>query len=249
MTTPRRVDGVDLSHHQGGTLDFAKAKRAGVRWIMHKATEGETYRDPMYATRRDQAKSAGLPFGAYHFARPGRDGDAVSEAHRFLLAATPKPGDLRPALDLETDGGLSPAELREWARTWIAIVTNAIRVKPIVYTPYDLGDVTNGCILWRPRYNDRNTPPTTYWDIWQFSNGVYGVPDSVPGIGHADLNTMRDGLTLDQLLIPKPPPRPPVKRRNRVTEARELLKVALTHRGPVEAAKIRAALKDLEGVK
>lgn len=247
MTTPRRVDGVDISHHQNGDLDLAAAKRAGVRWLMHKATEGDTYRDPNYAGRRAQARAAGIPFGAYHFARAER-GDAAAEANHFLGYAQPVPGDLRPALDLETTEGLSLAELRTWAATFIATVEKATGVKPIIYTPYDLGSAALGCIVWRPRYNNSNTPPAQRWDVWQFSNGVAGVPNSVPGLGHVDLNTMRDGLTLEQLLIPRPLERDKPKR-NRIAEARDLLREAAPHRGPRTRLKIAAALKALKGVK
>jgi lysozyme len=198
----RRVDGVDISHHQSGAIDYAAAKRAGVRWLYHKATEGATFTDTNYAKRRAEAKAAGLPFGAYHFARASA-GDAVLEARHFLKVAAPKPGDLRPALDLETTEGLSNAQLRTWAAQFSAEVKKQTGVLPVVYTPFDLGDAVEGCVIWRPRYNDANTPPELPWDIWQFSNGVLGRPDQVAGFGHVDLNTMRAGLELDDLLIPK----------------------------------------------
>jgi GH25 family lysozyme M1 (1,4-beta-N-acetylmuramidase) len=31
---------IDLSHHQGQPIDFAKVKAAGIVAVMHKATEG-----------------------------------------------------------------------------------------------------------------------------------------------------------------------------------------------------------------
>lgn len=215
MTAPMRVDGVDISHWQSGKLNMAAAKKAGVKWMYHKATEGNAYKDPNYAKRRTEAKTAGIPFGAYHFARASaKTTDAVTEAKHFLAYAKPKPGDLRPALDLETTEGLSLTQLKAWAKAFIAEVKRQTKVLPVVYTPYDLGTVDDGCVIWRPRYNDRNTPPVLKWDIWQFSNGEYGVPDSIAGLGHVDLNTMRAGLKLEQLLIPsapKPPVKPPKK--------------------------------------
>jgi lysozyme len=198
----RRVDGVDISHHQGHAIDYAAAKRAGVRWMYHKATEGATFTDSNYEHRRAEAKAAGIPFGAYHFARAGAD-DAVLEARHFLSVAKPKPGDLRPALDLETTEGRSLPQLRTWAELFIAEVKLQTGVVPVIYTPFDLGDSADDCVSWRPRYNDANTPPELPWDIWQFSNGVLGRPDQVAGFGHVDLNTMRLGLELADLLIPK----------------------------------------------
>lgn len=207
---PLPVHGVDISHHQAGALDLVGAKRRGLRWLYHKATEGTSLKDANYGRRRAEAARAGLPFGAYHFARADR-GDAVAEARFFLDYADPKPGDLRPALDLETMEGLTLTQIREWARQFIAEVRRVTGHSPIVYTPYDLGSADDGCLLWRPRYNNTNTPPVLPWDIWQFSNGVYGVPHEVAGIGRVDLNVMKDGLTVDRMLLPKasePKPKP-----------------------------------------
>lgn len=204
---PLDVDGVDISHHQGGTLDLAGAKRRGLKWLYHKATEGDTMRDSNYPRRRAEAAKAGLPFGAYHFARADV-GDARREARFFLDYATPKPGDLRPALDLETTEGMTLAEIRAWAAVFIRVVVKETGHKPIVYTPFELGVVDDGCLLWRPRYNNDNRPPLLPWDIWQFSDGVYGVPNRLAGFGNVDLNVMRKELTVRELLLPTPKPEP-----------------------------------------
>lgn len=201
-TKPRRIDGVDLSHHNPASLDaLRKAKAAGVRFLWHKATEGATVVDRTYAERRKLAAELRIPFGAYHFARPGK-GDAELEARHFLATAKPKPGDLRPALDLETTEGLTITQLRAWAATWVAVVRKATGVEPVVYSPWDLG--TKG-LRWRPRYNDSNTPPVLPWDVWQFSNGQLGKPDTVAGLGRVDLNTLAPGVKLADLRIPAKP--------------------------------------------
>lgn len=211
MVTSMRVDGVDISHWQSGTLNYASAKTAGVKFVYHKATEGTTYKDPNYTKRRAEVKAAGIPFGAYHFARANAAAsDGAAEAKFFLSVAKPEPGDLAPALDLETMEGLSLTQIRAWAKEFIAYVEKNVGVKPVVYTPYDLGTVDDGCIIWRPRYNNQNTPPALKWDIWQFSNGVYGVPKSVAGFGNVDLNTMRAGLKVSDFQIPKKETVPPV---------------------------------------
>jgi GH25 family lysozyme M1 (1,4-beta-N-acetylmuramidase) len=201
MTRPQSVDGIDISHHQGGKLDLAAAKKRGLKWLYHKATEGDGFRDPSYPTRRAEAKRAGIPFGAYHFARAEK-GDAAKEASFFLAYATPRPGDLRPVLDLETLEGLSPTDIRSWAKRFVTTVEKATGVNPTIYTPFDLGTADNGCLLWRPRYNNSNIPPQLKWHIWQFSDGVFGVPNTYPGFGHVDLNVMRSGLTVARMQIP-----------------------------------------------
>lgn len=230
-----RVDGVDISHWQAGKLDFVAAAKAGVKWVCHKATEGVTYKDPYYARRRSECKASGMPFGAYHFARPGRaKGDATAEAEWFLKVAQPKPGDMIPMLDIEVTDGLTMTEVRLWVIEFSSRIVKALGVKPLVYTnnSWDLGEtVEKPHVIWRARYNNDNREPVRAWDIFQFSNGQLGRPNSVAGLGHVDLNHMRKGLTLKQLRIPaedaepepkpkpepKPEPKPPAKNKPTAT--------------------------------
>src|SRR6266540_2818609 len=75
--TAPTFQGIDVSHWQG-TIDFDAVAGAGVRFVFAKATEGQTFDDPNYATYRADAAAAGLAFGAYHYARPdGTTNDAV----------------------------------------------------------------------------------------------------------------------------------------------------------------------------
>jgi GH25 family lysozyme M1 (1,4-beta-N-acetylmuramidase) len=199
MVNPRRIDGIDISHYQSGALDFAKAKKAGVRFVYHKATQGTTYRDPAYASRRREVKKAGVAWGAYHFAMttstPGE------QATHFLRVSHPLPGDMRPMLDLEDDpmnrsffSHMSMRERTKWVAEFVAIVKKETGQPPFIYTPFDLTDHFD-CPLWAARYSSKNEAPNIPlpWKthtVWQFSNGVYGVPNIVAGIGHCDLNTV-----------------------------------------------------------
>lgn len=208
---PVAIHGVDLSHWQSGALDFAAAKKAGVRFVYHKATESTSYTDPLYARRRTEVAKAGLVFGAYGFARPGVSTAAVQAKH-FVLVAKPKAGDMLPALDLEDRGGLSDAQLTVWAAQWVSTVKRITGFDSIVYTPFDLGPaVTSKSPLWVARYNNSMAAPNvpgswTGYSIWQFSNGVFGSPSTVPGLGHVDINTLagEPDLALTSLRIGAP---------------------------------------------
>lgn len=62
------INVIDMSHHNRPIApDFAALKSRGVFAIIHKASEGASYRDPNYASRRVAAQKAGLLWGAYHF--------------------------------------------------------------------------------------------------------------------------------------------------------------------------------------
>jgi GH25 family lysozyme M1 (1,4-beta-N-acetylmuramidase) len=198
------IDGVDISHWQSGAMDLAKAKAAGVKFIFHKATEHSSYRDPKYSARRKQAAAAGIPFGGYHFARPGRSSGAV-QARFFLKVATPKPGGLLPMLDLEDRGGLNASQLQRWVDDFVAEVRRQTGKPPLLYTNFDL-QRDPGCFLWVARYNNANALPKTpspwvRWSIWQFSNGTFGKPKAVPGIGPCDINVLFPGFTVDRITL------------------------------------------------
>lgn len=248
MTTPLRVHGVDISRHQGNIqIDWAALKKAGVQWMYHKATEGGTFKDEHYARRRQQAKAAGMPFGAYHFARPSGT-DAREEARFFVSVAKPVPGDLRPCLDLETKEHIEGAALVRWADEFCDEVEKLTNVAPLVYTPYQLSkELEAHCLFWVPRYNNDNDPPTRRWDIWQFSNGQYGVPNSVPGLGKVDLNHSK--VPLSALLITED--RTPTSRGRRVDSALKDLEVAerAAAEGSARGTLLDRALRALKRIK
>src|SRR6266581_8026183 len=106
--------GIDVSHYNGA-IGWTQVATASYRFVFAKATEGSTLIDPTYSINRAGAKSFGLRVGGYHFARPAgstdpaRVANAIAQADFFLTVAQPQPGELPPALDLETKGTLSAA--------------------------------------------------------------------------------------------------------------------------------------------
>jgi lysozyme len=68
---------IDISHHNGPKLDFAKAKADGILGVLHKASQGQSGGDPMYDTNRKKVAAAGLLWGAYHF---GTNADGAKQA-------------------------------------------------------------------------------------------------------------------------------------------------------------------------
>lgn len=205
----RALHGVDTSHYQGGRIDLKAARAAGLQWWYVKATEGTTFTDPTYARRVRQARRAGIPVGAYHFARPDR-GDADDEARFFLAKVDIREGDMLPMLDLESSEGLSPSELTAWTGAWVRTVTRhlaglGLRGRPIIYTPFNL-EKGFGCYCWVARYsNDFRAPvvprPWQRAAIWQHSNGKYGPVKHVPGFGPVDVNTVHPDVPLAALRL------------------------------------------------
>lgn len=85
----------DMAHFN--TVDMTRIAAAGIRGVIHKATQGLGYVDPLYHIRRSEAVAAGLLWGAYNFAT----GDNVARnVARFLEVARPDATTLM-ALDFE----------------------------------------------------------------------------------------------------------------------------------------------------
>src|SRR5271154_2040328 len=123
---------VDLSHHNGN-VELSRAKGAGIVGVIHKATQGTNYIDPLYATNHSQALKAGLYWGAYHF---GTGGDGVSQADYFLSAVNPGDQDL-VVLDFEANPE-GPSMTLEESRAFITHVHEKIGRFPGLYAGHYL---------------------------------------------------------------------------------------------------------------
>lgn len=129
--------GIDISKWQGAP-EWWRLPRAGVQFVIARATitllNGKTVEDPQYPRNRRRANALGIPFTAYHYARPRWSlNSAVRQADRFVDAARLLPKNLVPVLDLEESGGLGSKRLIRWVRAWLTEVEARIGVKPMIY--------------------------------------------------------------------------------------------------------------------
>jgi lysozyme len=203
--------GIDVSHWQGKP-HWKSVRDAGVKFVIAKATEGQTHVDSQYARNKSRADALGLAFTAYHFARPdGTTNDARREANHFVRTAGLKGRHLLPVLDLEVTGGLGPKRLTEWTRTWLARVEALVGVKPIIYTSPSfwaerMGDTRwfadNGYQLWVAHWHvsDPRVPAANWggrgWTLWQVTDCA-----KVPGISGCVDADLYAGLKIGRLRI------------------------------------------------
>jgi lysozyme len=215
------IKGIDVSGHQAG-ISWRAIKRAGIRFAFVKATEGVTFVDSSFERHVTQARRAGIPVGAYHFARPDTnisDRDPIAEADHFLDVAEPREGDLLPVLDLETPG-LPAGRMVAWAKAWLRHVGDRIGERPILYTFPS---------FWRDRMG--NSRALARYPLWLASYGpndgrVHDVEPvggwkrlavhqytSVGRIkghnGDLDLNKLMEEATLEQLTLGQAVPAAP----------------------------------------
>ena len=209
------LDGIDVSYHQG-SIDWQRVAAAGKRFAFVRATAGTLTADTAYGANRSGARAAGVTVGSYHYANPdAAANDAANEASWFLRNATVGSGDLRPVLDFEVSNGLTASALTSWAQTWLAQVTAATGVRPIIYTTPSFwsGAVAdtdwfarNGyTVLWIAHWTTASQPSVPAadwagngWTFWQYSSS-----GAVAGIsGAVDLDRFNGTSLPSSLLVP-----------------------------------------------
>ena len=183
---------IDVSHHNGPSLDFARARAAGILGVIHKATQGLANKDPMYAVNRQKATEAGLLWGAYHFATGG-DGaaqaqaflDAVGDRTNVLLVLDFEQNTAGPSMTLD-DAHTFVARIHEATGTWPGFYSGSY-IKALLHGTID--PVLRNCWFWLAQYGPTAVVPPTWptWTMWQYTDGGQGnADDPVDGVGHCD---------------------------------------------------------------
>jgi lysozyme len=201
------IQGLDVSHYQG-TVNWPQVCQAGIQFAFAKATDGLTWTDPQFAVNWPQMKAAGILRGAYHFFEPADD--AAAQAQFFLQTAQLAPGDLPPALDVETLGGRSATAMWQGVETWLQTVAAATGVQPFLYVDPSFANQYQAPVslaaypLWIADYGvAQPTLPAGWssWLIWQYNES--GVVSGISG--PVDLDQLAAPLaTLAALALPPP---------------------------------------------
>jgi lysozyme len=190
------VNGIDVSS-VNGSVNFAQVASSGVKFVFARADDGTMLSDANYATYKAGAAAASLTFGAYQFFEASQD--PVAQANKFLSDAALGSGNLIPALDVETTGGLSPSVLMQHVSTWLQTVQSALGVKPLIYTTkifwdpnVQAGFAAAGYPLWIAYYGSAPPLLPSEWSDWAFWQ--YGDTGSVTGItGPVDVDHFNGG--------------------------------------------------------
>lgn len=175
VTASANMNGIDISNHQRG-IDVDRVQ--GLDFVIIKATEGRTYRNPdMSRTYRD-ARAEGLKTGLYHYASGG---NAVAEAEHFVNTVGDRVGENILVLDYE---GTAVNNGVGWAMDFMDAVYNMTGVKPVIYmsrsviSRYDWTPAVNaGYKLWVAAYYRGYTPiygfvndPPIYGSLGEYAN-------------------------------------------------------------------------------
>jgi len=195
---------IDVSSNNGAVA-WATVAKAGIAGAYIKTTEGTWYSNPLAPSQEAGAVKAGLPFGNYDYAQPGKDNPALDA--RYFVAHSNPHASFPPVLDLEVTA-TSPAATWAWAVAWLHEVDALTHRTAIVYTGayYAFSQshvIANIAPLWIAAYPlgegvvpkgihaygcGFNAPRTGVWNsavIWQFTDALF-----VPGYkGDASVTT------------------------------------------------------------
>ncbi|MBB5853987.1 glycoside hydrolase family 25 protein [Amycolatopsis umgeniensis] len=163
--------GIDISRHQGGSFDLARAAREGIAYAIFKATEGNTWRDPQFERNLAAGRDAGLIVAAYHFVRS----DSSAAAQLANIAGV-VPKDVPLILDVESikqNGKVVSAPSLTLVRELYGKVLAAGYRSPLIYLPrwywqtWGAPALAGLPPLWSSRYLDYNggTPAQIYQRI------------------------------------------------------------------------------------
>ena len=183
--------GIDVSNHQA-SIDWTAVRASGVEFAFIKASESTDFLDPYFSYNWAASKRVGVARGAYHFARPERNGP-IEEAQFFLRVVQDhglETGDML-VLDLETGHG----NLSNWAYRFVRTIADIVGFMPLIYTSpsfivehqLHLEPRLMECGLWLASWGSVFPEPVVPWDIvafWQYTDS-----GTVPGIdGGVDCN-------------------------------------------------------------
>ena len=192
------VHGIDVSAYQG-TIVWSSVASSGVQFAYARASLGNGYTDPTYGANHDGAKSNGLFFGAYHFARPDLSGGRAQADFFLDRARFANDGrTLPPMLDIEwasgvpTCFGLSQSQMASWVGDFVDRVRERTGRLAMIYTNRNWWNPCVGTAasfghhpLAQPCYcSSPGTLPNGWsrFTIWQYTS-----TGSVPGVsGNVD---------------------------------------------------------------
>ncbi len=199
------VQGVDVASYQhpnGAAITWTQVVSAGYEFAAIKATEGNYYINPYYASDLADAKAAGLFVAAYHVAIPNVTAGAAQADYAVSHTGYTADGRTLPLeLDAEYDPyassdhtnmcyRLTPAQMVSWIAAFASETQRLTGQLPIIYTIADWWDTCTGDSaafgsdpLWVAAYAAASPPlPAgwTNWTLWQYTSG-----GTVPGISTA----------------------------------------------------------------
>ena len=199
--TCNHVHGIDLSRYQGDVFWETVGENTKMAYVYLKATEGGDRIDPKFERNIELAHRHGLKVGSYHFFRPKTP--LKKQLDNFTAQCLPGEQDLIPMIDVETTGGMPSNQFCDSLMTFLWMVEQHYKQKPLVYTfrnfyNWHLQGRLNDYKLMVAMYLDEEPVLADERDItmWQYTSkgrivGINGYVDKSRFMGRHGLREIR----------------------------------------------------------
>jgi lysozyme len=165
------VPGIDVSYWQSG-IDWPKVRATGQRFVMIKATEGESYLDPTFNDDWSGSRLSGLLRGPYCFFHPKQDPKKQADNFISVVQAQGDRGELPPAVDLEVTDGLTKDKIIPRVKAWLDEVEAAFGRKPMIYAGVSFLEVNLSVLGGGPPDWAKDYPFWLGWYPYQYTDGM-----------------------------------------------------------------------------
>ncbi len=181
----------DISHHD--TISNWITLKKNVSGLYTKATEGDTYVDPMLDSYTKEAQKVELPMGYFHYFWPTEDtNDAIKQADHFYNTIRPYGYTFFPALDVEESNNLSTTSVVASVRAFCNEFERISGHSLLIYCSSNFADkyLSDSSLakygLWVADYNKHEPGKAGTWKthaMWQYTctahmDGVIGDMDA-----------------------------------------------------------------------
>lgn len=193
-------DGIDVSDWQG-YVDYTAVRNAGIDVVYIKASQGDNIVDAYFRINYNDAKANGLKVGFYHYLTARTQEDAIRQADFFASVISNTSPDCKLAMDFESFGNLSFAEINNVSRAFLERVREITGRDVIIYSDASNArnvfgeELAEEYPLWIAEYGVE-FPSQTNWEFWEgFQYTSTGI---VPGIrGYVDRNKFTEQIFLN----------------------------------------------------
>lgn len=191
MRQERRIEGIDVSHWEGD-IDFQEVKRAGIRFVYMKASEGVSYIDPDFERNYREARKARLKIGFYHYVTAGSEEEARAQARHFADVIWGKVYHGCPVMDFESFDSLTKDQINDISTAFLQELREVTGKRVAIYS--DANNATNTFDarlavypLWIADYGVARPDMRNHWKRW--AGWQYTDAGRVEGIrGRVDRN-------------------------------------------------------------
>lgn len=170
------IKGIDISNYQAN-INLNDVKAAGYKIVYIKATEGQSYIDPLCDINYNKTIAAGLKVGFYHFMHSTDDG--AVQAEFFYNKIKGKKIDCKLAIDIEVTDNQDNATINKCILDFSNKIKELMKLDCVIYTYLNFANTyLNSSIsdipLWLAEYGVSTPQPTTIWGTnligWQFND-------------------------------------------------------------------------------